>query len=55
MRETDHVEDQCIDGRIILRWIFRDVECEGMGWIDVAQDRERWQALANVVMKLQVL
>jgi hypothetical protein len=22
LRETDHLEDPCIDGRIILRWIF---------------------------------
>ena len=26
----------------------------GMGWIDMAQDRDRWQALINVVMNLQV-
>jgi hypothetical protein len=25
-----------------------------MDWIDVAQNRDRWWALANVVMKLQV-
>jgi len=23
LRERDHLEDPCIDGRIILRWIFR--------------------------------
>jgi hypothetical protein len=23
MRETDHLENQGVDGRIILRWIFR--------------------------------
>ena len=23
MRERDHLEDPCVDGRIILRWIFR--------------------------------
>jgi len=25
-----------------------------MDWIQVAQDRDRWQALVNVVMNLQV-
>ena len=33
MRERDHWGDQDIDGRIILRWIFR--KCEGVvgtGW-----------------------
>ena len=23
MREKDHLGDSCVDGRIILRWIFR--------------------------------
>ena len=26
----------------------------GMGWIELAQDRERWWALVNVVMDLWV-
>jgi len=26
----------------------------GMDWIDVAQDRDRWQAVVNVVMNLWV-
>jgi hypothetical protein len=30
------------------------VRCEGMDWIDLAQDRDKWQALVNVVMKLRV-
>jgi len=25
-----------------------------MDWIDLAQDRDRWQALVNAVMNLQV-
>ena len=27
----------------------------GMNWIDLSQDRDRWQALVIVVMKLWVL
>jgi hypothetical protein len=30
------------------------VRCGGMDWIQLAQDRDRWQALVNVVMNLQV-
>jgi len=47
-------------GRPMHRWKdnikmdLQEVGCEGMDWIDVAQDREKWQALANVVMNLQV-
>jgi hypothetical protein len=26
----------------------------GMDWIDLAQDRDRWRAVVNVVMNLQV-
>jgi hypothetical protein len=27
---------------------------ESMAWIDMAQERDRWRAIANVVMSLQV-
>jgi hypothetical protein len=27
-------------------------EMEGVEWIDVAQGRDRWRALVNVVMKI---
>jgi hypothetical protein len=40
-----------VDGRIILNWRsgMRD-----MDWIDLAQDRDRWRAVVNAVMKLLV-
>jgi len=49
----DQLEDPGIDGRIILRWIFR--KCVGrMDWIDLVQDMERWRALVNAVMNFRV-
>ena len=47
-------------GRTRHRWEdnikmdFQEVGCGGMDWIDVAQDRDRWRALVNTVMNLQV-
>ena len=35
LKERDHLEDPDIDGRIILRWIFRKWD-GGMDWIDLA-------------------
>ena len=32
----------------------QEVGCGGMDWIEMAQDRERWWALANAVMNLRV-
>ena len=39
--------------KIILTWIFKKA-WGGMDWIELAQDMERWLALVNVVMNLQV-
>jgi hypothetical protein len=47
------LEDPGIDGRIILRRIFKDWD-GGLEWIDLAQDRDRWRALVNSVMYLRV-
>jgi hypothetical protein len=54
LRERDHWGDPGIDGRMILRWIFRKLDVGGMDWIELAQGRVRWRALMNVVMNLQV-
>jgi len=32
----------------------QEVGCEGLDWIDLAQDRVRWGALVNTVMNLRV-
>ena len=46
MRKRDRLEDRGVEGRAILKWIFKMFE-GGMNWIDQAQDSERWRALVN--------
>jgi len=45
--------DPGIDGRIILRWIFRKWDVVGMDWIELAEDRDKWRTLVNAVMNLR--
>jgi hypothetical protein len=37
-----------------IRIYLRKIGWGGMDWIDLAQDRDKWRALVNTVMKLQV-
>jgi hypothetical protein len=47
-------------GRPRRRWVdiiktdLREIGWDGMDWIDLAQDRDRWRALVNTVMNLRV-
>jgi hypothetical protein len=51
LRERDHWEDPGIHERI-LGWIFRKWDVEV--WTGLAQDRDRWRAIVNVVMNIRV-
>jgi len=54
LRERDHF------GKPRRRWEdnikldLQEVGCEGMDRIELAQDRDRWRALVNAVMNLQI-
>jgi len=43
-----------VDGSIILSWILRKWNVEGMDWNDLAEDRDRWRTIVNAVMNLRV-
>jgi hypothetical protein len=54
LKERIHFGDPGLDGRIILRWIFRKWDVGGVDWIELAQDRVKWQALVTAVMNFRV-
>jgi hypothetical protein len=54
LRERDYLEDPGVDGRTIIRWIFRKWDVGGTEWIELAQDRDRWRVLVIAVMNLRV-
>jgi hypothetical protein len=47
-------------GRLRRRWMdsvkmdLRQLEWDGMDWIELAEDRDQWGALVNTVMNLRV-
>ena len=48
----NHLEDPGLDGRIILKWIFDKWDGD-VDLIDLSQDRVRWRAVVNAVMRLR--
>ena len=51
LRERDHLEDR--KGEDNIKMDLQEVCLGGMDWIDMAQNRDRWRALVNAVMKLR--
>jgi hypothetical protein len=37
-----------------IKMDLREIEWDGIDWIDLAKDRDRWMALVNTVINLRV-
>jgi hypothetical protein len=37
-----------------IKMDLRDIGCDDMDWIDLAQDRDQWRTIVNTVMNLRV-
>ena len=53
LRERDDLVDPVVDGRIILKQIFKKFDGD-MDWIDLTRNGNRWRAFVNAVMNLLV-
>jgi hypothetical protein len=52
LRERDHLGDPRLRWEVNIKIDLQEMGCEGMDWIELAQDRDRRQALVNEVMNL---
>jgi hypothetical protein len=53
LKEREHTEDLCIDGKIILEWILKNMK-SGVSWINLFRSGDSWRAFVDTVMNLRV-
>jgi hypothetical protein len=41
LKKRNHSEDVGVDEKIILKWILREIEWEGVEWMNLAQERDQ--------------
>ena len=53
-KHRDNLKKKGLEGRVILKWILREIWWEDTEWFNLAQDRDKWRAVVNRVMNLRV-
>ena len=53
LKKRHHSAELGVD-QMILKCTFREKRRKGADWINLAQDRDSWQAVVNTVMNIQV-
>jgi len=51
--ERNNLKDLGVDGRMILKFIFKRLD-GGIDWSDLVQERDRWRTVVNAVMNLRL-
>jgi len=55
LKGRDHSEELGVDGRIIcIIMDLREIVWESVEWMHLAQERDQWRAVVNMVMNLWV-
>jgi hypothetical protein len=54
-KKKDHLKDRVIDGKMGSKWNVRRLVGGGVEWIQLAQERDRWLAVVNTAIDLQVV
>ena len=48
------MEELCVEGDTILKFILQEIGCKGVDWIDMAQDRDKRQDSINMEVNFWV-
>jgi hypothetical protein len=54
LKGRDHPENLGVDGRTNIKIVVKEIVCEDVDWIHLAQDWVRCRAIVNTVMNLRV-
>ena len=50
LKERDYLEEKCVDGKDNSEMHFREMRWEGVDWVHLVQNRDKWLAVVSTVM-----